>query len=1065
VPPVAQGDSPRRAGPPAEVPAPLLERLRAQYVPEEAAEPAPCESDKIRRYRAILREGAWAERRYAGAPNLYRLLELMLAAAKGLATLEGTEESRRDLLAIVRRVAASDAPPEARLPADLLLARARIDELGDAPAENADEIEWFLDRYDGTAAAPQALMAAAELGGMAGAGPTRREALRRLGREHLGAPGVSEFLEVQGLSPYVGRLMTATLTRLDGSPLVLPRDLLGQTAVLHFWSLEKPGLVSRRGVAVKATHEKLSGRGLRIVGINLDLDRAKVARFVQEQDLPWVQTSSGLAGEDPTFRHFRVPTLPAYWLIAPDGRAIANNYAARPLGHIEDWAGFGAYVERNVDWLRESAARVPYYRSGEFLLDVPQVFPPAAPAAGVQAAADLAAIRDHLFLPPSLGLTPDRKAERLREALRLGQAAESRHAEPQTLAAIRNGMLVAARWLATERRDSEAAAQARQIAGRVLASGAEGGRRLLADFVRTSADLAAPPPAPAAGGNPPGAPPTAPERVADRIRAFVAAYEGTDVRWAAAILGVILAVETGDETARSALVNQLGAQAPAVTAKVRGFLRDFCCANVDARTTTFQYHPLLAMAAGGEGLPADVRPLRQALVRLDGGTFRLPEDAAGKLVALQFWSVACPPEPQPLAFQHKTQEYRFDRDVLIVGVNLDASRRDVEAFLKDKKEFANWIHVFSGKGWDDPLARQVDVYGLPRALLLDGEGAIYRWGTPVQLGDAVQRALAGPPAWTARAPSTTLLTDSPAAGTPAAELPKDLTLDPGAGAPLRLVLLGPAEFRMGSPQAEMRRFHDEWPQRTIRLTRPFYVAVHPVTRGQFGAFVKDSGYATEAEREGWALVWSGGRWEKVEGASWRKPGFDQDDDHPVVSVSWNDAVEFCQWLSRRSGRTVRLPTEAQWEYACRADVATLYPWGDDPEAGAGWCNAADQAGRRASPRRPAHPGGQAFAWDDGYPFTSPVGRFKANAFGLFDAIGNVWQWTADWSDRSYLWEAPGHWKPSRTDPTGPDSGAYRVTRGGSWHAGPPQCRLASRRIEPPALRHNALGFRVAADPP
>ena len=131
--------------------------------------------------------------------------------------------------------------------------------------------------------------------------------------------------------------------------------------------------------------------------------------------------------------------------------------------------------------------------------------------------------------------------------------------------------------------------------------------------------------------------------------------------------------------------------------------------------------------------------------------------------------------------------------------------------------------------------------------------------------------------------------------------------------------------------------------------------------------------------------------------SWRNAGFEQTDEHPVVCMSWNDAVEFCKWLSRKEGKTYRLPTEAEWEYACRAGTTTRYYSGDDPETLAKVGNVADAAAKAKFPE---------WTWtikaSDGYVFTAPVGRFKPNAFGLYDMHGNAGQWCADWYRRALL---------------------------------------------------------------
>ena len=122
----------------------------------------------------------------------------------------------------------------------------------------------------------------------------------------------------------------------------------------------------------------------------------------------------------------------------------------------------------------------------------------------------------------------------------------------------------------------------------------------------------------------------------------------------------------------------------------------------------------------------------------------------------------------------------------------------------------------------------------------------------------------------------------------------------------------------------------------MRITKPFYLGVYEVTVGQFGKFVSDTGYKTDAERnkdfEGaFGFNAATGKFEQNKGYSWRQVGFPQGDDHPVVNVSHNDAVAFCAWLSRKEGQTYRLPTEAEWEYACRAGTTTRYYHGDDPE--------------------------------------------------------------------------------------------------------------------------------------
>jgi formylglycine-generating enzyme required for sulfatase activity len=242
----------------------------------------------------------------------------------------------------------------------------------------------------------------------------------------------------------------------------------------------------------------------------------------------------------------------------------------------------------------------------------------------------------------------------------------------------------------------------------------------------------------------------------------------------------------------------------------------------------------------------------------------------------------------------------------------------------------------------------------------------------------------------------------------------------------------------------------------VTISKPFYMGVTHVTVDQFAAFVKDSGYKTDGEKDGWSSGFEikDGKldFKKVNGCSWRNPSFDQKGDHPVVQVSWNDAKAFCDWLAKKSGKTVFLPPEAQWEYACRAGTRTAHPWGTAPDAGKGWANCADQSLKKKIPNAPAV--WDFFSWDDGYVFTSPCGSFKANAFGLYDMIGNAWEWCSDWYADSYA-------NADTTDPIGPASGMERATRGGSWFSDPNFCRSAYRFRIAPGIRGSYIGFRVS----
>jgi formylglycine-generating enzyme required for sulfatase activity len=260
------------------------------------------------------------------------------------------------------------------------------------------------------------------------------------------------------------------------------------------------------------------------------------------------------------------------------------------------------------------------------------------------------------------------------------------------------------------------------------------------------------------------------------------------------------------------------------------------------------------------------------------------------------------------------------------------------------------------------------------------------------------------------------------------------------GLGMKLVLVGPGRFLMGSPASEADRSDDEQ-QHEVEITRPFYLGVHAVTVGNFRTFVERTGYKTEAERSGGASRWNGSKWELDPRANWRKPGFKQGYDHPVTCVSWNDAQEFCKWLSGiEKERLYRLLTEAEWEYACRGPVSSSTPF---------------HFGTSLSSAQANFDGNYPYGGASKGPYlerTTPVGSYPPNALGLYDMHGNVWEWCADWY---------GPYADTFvTDPTGPTTGERRVLRGGSWSNSGRSCRAAYRFNDEPGYRSDYLGFRV-----
>ena len=272
----------------------------------------------------------------------------------------------------------------------------------------------------------------------------------------------------------------------------------------------------------------------------------------------------------------------------------------------------------------------------------------------------------------------------------------------------------------------------------------------------------------------------------------------------------------------------------------------------------------------------------------------------------------------------------------------------------------------------------------------------------------------------------------------------------------RMVVIPAGEFVMGSPASEAGRGVDEGPQRQVSIAL-FALGRSEVTVAEFRRFADESGYRTEAERDARAQGCSGFIYADpaagIPGSqaltSWRSPGLAQAESHPVLCVSWNDARAYAQWLTKKTGKRYRLPTEAEWEYSARAGSVTARYWGDDPGQACRFANVADQS------RFQTWGFGQKHECTDGHYFTAPAGGYAPNRYGLYDMLGNAWEWTEDCSNASYA-GAPADGSAWLTGDC-----AQRVTRGGSWSTVPRFARSATRYKNNADHRDNLTGFRLA----
>ena len=249
---------------------------------------------------------------------------------------------------------------------------------------------------------------------------------------------------------------------------------------------------------------------------------------------------------------------------------------------------------------------------------------------------------------------------------------------------------------------------------------------------------------------------------------------------------------------------------------------------------------------------------------------------------------------------------------------------------------------------------------------------------------------------------------------PAAEKPGSIVVN---SIGMKLAYIPAGEFMMGSPDSESKADQDEFPRHPVRITKPFYLGIHEVTQKEWVEVMK-------------TFPWRYGSLPVKEGNS-----------YPAAPVGWKQAMEFCRLLTEREHRSgclprgwkYSLPTEAQWEYACRAGTTTRFSFGSDEtslDEYAWYESNSDLHGR-------------------------PVGGKRPNAWGLYDMHGNVWEWCSDWYGKDYYLDAP------RVDPRGPSRGLYRAYRGSSWYRTSKSHRSANRPDANPATKDHFIGFRLA----
>ncbi len=266
-----------------------------------------------------------------------------------------------------------------------------------------------------------------------------------------------------------------------------------------------------------------------------------------------------------------------------------------------------------------------------------------------------------------------------------------------------------------------------------------------------------------------------------------------------------------------------------------------------------------------------------------------------------------------------------------------------------------------------------------------------------------------------------------------------------------MVTIQGGSFKMGSKDGDA----DEKPMHQVTLAS-YKMGKYEVTFNEFAAFIEATNYKTDADKQGYSYTYNP-EWEKKKGVNWQcgengEKRTEKDANKPVIHVSWNDATAYCQWLSRKTGKTYRLPTEAEWEYAAGNGAKhTKYSWGDKvPETGD---KVADSKNPQA-PKKYLTCSSKFEGNKNSCFFSSDVGSYAANELGLYDISGNVWEWCSDWYDKGY------YSKSEAKNPKGPANAENKAIRGASWVYDQASSRVAYRSNANPTLRNYNIGFRV-----
>lgn len=269
------------------------------------------------------------------------------------------------------------------------------------------------------------------------------------------------------------------------------------------------------------------------------------------------------------------------------------------------------------------------------------------------------------------------------------------------------------------------------------------------------------------------------------------------------------------------------------------------------------------------------------------------------------------------------------------------------------------------------------------------------------------------------------------------------------------ILIKGGYFEMGSDTGN----NNQRPKHKVYLS-DFKISKYEVTVGEFRQFINETGYVTDAEKNTSCIIWDGNRWIRST-SNWRYDARgklipENKFNFPVIHITYNDAIEYCKWLSNKTKKSFRLPTEAEWEFAASSRGKFTYGWGDEwPAGNKKYGNVSDVSAMEY--RKKEEDWFYLKDYNDGFPFTAPVGSFHPNELGLYDMSGNVWELCLDYYDEDYYSKSTG------VNPPGPKQGEFRIKRGGSYFSLPYYVNVKARGYIKPDEPRQDVGFRLVMD--